>query len=174
MAITVTLLLTFGITENCSNGIKSRHHMLRHFSHADVLYRFERIVAGTICFLLITRIANPNRRIPISARHAFRFRRALRAKTLSTIAAMMFVVCRTKCDFALIAVFYFIVRSPIRWCHLIRGPGFQRFRWLQRNIRDGFSDVWNAIDNSLRCILRSYRTIRLKENRMWKSYFIEK
>lgn len=138
--------------------------MLRHFAGADVLDGFERIVAGTICLFLVTRVANPYGRVPVPVGHTFRFRGALRTKTFPTIATMMLVVCRIKQDFALIAIFDFVVRSPISWCYLIRGPGFQCFRWLQRDIRDGFGNVRNTINNPLRRILRSYRTIRLKED----------
>lgn len=71
-------------------------------------------------------------------------------------------------------MFYFVIRSPIRWCYLIRSPGFQRFRWLQRNIRDGFSNVRNTINNPLRRILRSYSAIRLKKNKDSEKFFIKK
>lgn len=166
----VTFLLTFGITKYCSNGIKSRHHVLCHFSHADIFHRFEGFIAGTICLFLIARVTNSNGRVPVSVGHAFCFWRALRAKALSTITTMMFVICWTEWNFTLITVFYLIVRSPIRRCHLIRGPGFQCFRRLQRDIRHGFSDVWNAINNSLCCVLSNYRTIWLKENmEYWKA-----
>lgn len=159
MITTVALLLTFGITENCSNSVECRYYVLRHFSYADIFDRFERIVAGTICLFLVARVANPNGRVPVPVGHTFRFRRALRAKAFPTIATMVLVVRWSKWDFTPIAVFYLVVRSPIRRCHLICGPGFQCFRWLQRNVRDGFSDIRNAINNSLRRILRSYRTI---------------
>lgn len=159
------LLLTFGIIQDRSDDVERWHYVFRHLSHANVLHRrIEGVVARAISFLLLARVADSNGHIPISAGHAFRLWRTLRAEALSAIATMVFVVCRTEQDFALITIFYVAVWSPIRWCHLIRRPGFQRFRRLQRDIRHRFGNVRNAINNPLCCILRYCRTILLKEN----------
>lgn len=139
--------------------------MLRYFPSIDVFGDLDRIVAGVIHLPVVTLITDSYGCVPISGGHTFRLRRALRAKALSTVSAVMFSIRRTEQGFAVVAVFYLVIRSPVRRCHLIRNPCGQCFRRLQRNARDSFGDVRDPVDHPLRRILRRSRMVRLKERR---------
>lgn len=128
--------------------------MLGHFSNTNVVVSLDGVVTGVAGFLLVTLVADPHGGMPVPAGHAFRLGRAVRAEAFPAVSAVVFGICRTERSPAVVAVFYLIVRPPIRRRHLIRDPGGQRFRGLQGDVCDGLGDVRDTVDDSLRGVVR--------------------
>lgn len=155
--------LTFRIAKDAANDVKSRHHVLGHFSNTNVLGSLGKLVAGVTRLLVVALVADPHGSIPVPAGHGSRFGRTLRTETLPAISTVVFCVGRAERGLAIMAVFNFMVRPPIRRRHLIRNPSGQRFRRLQGNVRDGLGDVGDTVDNPLRGVTGRCCVIRLEE-----------
>lgn len=68
----IFFIFTLGVAKDGANDVKSRHHMLSHFSDINIPGSLSRIVAGVTSLLVVTLVTDPHGSMPVSTGHAFR------------------------------------------------------------------------------------------------------